>query len=486
MNKPMETVLPVAVPAVRRLSIMQKLMFGSGQAVEAAVTLVAATFLLYYLTNVCGLDPAIAGTVLFISLVVDAIADPLIGSASDRLQSRWGRRLPFMIGALPILVVAAWALFAIPTGYGSTVTLVCALGANIVLRVGTSCFALPYSSLTAELTSDYSERSSIAAYRAFFNFVGAVACVLPAFQLIFKGAGKMSSAPAYSELGLLLAGVVLVAGVICIAGIWKMAAPRVGQGVSPESHQTTVANDLRDLLRNRSFVLLFATCLLFLVVSGSMQALSLYAYKYYWHLATDQTQAPVLAMQVGMFIGIPFAALLYHKAEKRTGMLIGVIMVGVAQGLPVILIKLGLLDSIPLVTIICGMSVVFGLSSALLFIGIQSMLADSIDEHEYQFGTRCEGLYYSSVVFASKAAIGMGSLLAGMMLSLVGLKGAEKAAEAPQLSEAGSQLLGLLWGPGHAVLFLVVVPLLMGYRIDRKEHNRIIAALSARHAARSN
>lgn len=483
MNKPVETTLPIGALNGRRLSIGQKFMFGTGQMVESGVTFVAATFLLYYLTNVCGLAPAVAGTVLFVSLVVDAIADPLIGSASDRLKSRWGRRLPFMIVGLPILTLAGCALFMIPTGYGSSATLAFALVANIALRLGTSCYSLPYSSLTAELTSDYSERSSIAAYRAFFNFVGAVACVLPAFQLIFNAPGKMDSAPAYVQLGLLLAGVMLVAGSVCIVGIWKLATPRNEQDVAFAAKHNSIVSDMRDLLRNRSFVLLFATCLLFLVVSGSMQALNLYAYKYYWHLTADQNQTPVLVMQLGMFFGIPIAALLFKRVEKRTGMLIGVVLVVLAQGLPGLLTKVGVLAGVPLITVLCTMSAVFGFSSAILFIGIQSMVADSIDEHEYKFGTRCEGLYYSSVVFASKAAIGIGSLLAGLMLSAVGLKGAEKAATEPQLSEASGQLLGMLWGPGHAALFLIVLPLLMAYRIDRKEHNRIIMALAARRTA---
>ncbi|WP_371765603.1 MFS transporter [Massilia sp.] len=482
MNKPMDATIQVEAPVSRRLSIGQKLLFGSGQVVEASITFVAATFLLYYLTNVCGLDPAVAGMVLFVSLVVDAIADPLIGSASDRLKSRWGRRLPFMIAALPILTVAGCALFMIPTGYGSKVTLACALAANIVLRLGTSCYALPYSSLTAELTSDYNERSSIAAYRALFNFVGAVACVMPAFQLIFNAPGQMSSAPAYAKLGLLLAGVVLVAGLICVAGIWKIAAPRTMHEVEIAAQHKSVASDVRDLLRNRSFVLLFVIVLVFLIASGSLQALNLYVYKYYWHLAPDQTQSSVLALQIGGLIGIPIAALMLKKMEKRTVMIIGILIVILAQGLPWPLREAGLLVGVPHITVVCSMSAGFGLSSAMLFICAQSMLADAIDEHEHLFGTRCEGLYYSSVVFASKAAVGIGSLLAGVMLAAVGLKGAENAITSPQLSESSAQILAMLWGPGHALLFLIVIPLLMGYRIDRKEHNRIIAALAARHS----
>lgn len=462
----------------QRLGTVQKMIIGSGQSVETAVAFVAATFLLYYLTNVCGIAPATAGAILFISLCVDAVADPLIGSWSDRLRSRWGRRLPFMAAALPIVCLAGFALFAMPTGWGSTFTIACALSVNIVLRVGTSLFALPYAAMTAELTTDYGERSIIAAYRALFSFVAAVACAVPAFNYIFDSPARMSSAGAYFWLGLLLAAVVLVTGATCMLGVRKMPQSQGAALASKKAPRGSIVTDVRELFRNHSFVVLFLSCLFCLVIAGSLQALNLYAYQYYWRLSTAQTQQAVLTLQAGFLFGIPLALLLLRAVEKRTAMAIGFITLAVVQGLFPLLAKLPWLAAVPPIGVVCSMTLVFGFCSSLLFITMQSMVADAVDEHEYRFGTRCEGLYYSSLIFATKAANGLGSLLAGVMLSAAGLKGVQAEGGAAQLSAEGIELLGLLWGPAHGLLFLLILPVLLMYRIDRREHARIIAALA--------
>jgi len=465
----------------QRLSVVQKLLVGSGQSVEMAVAFVAATFLLYYLTNVCGIDPAIAGAILFVSLCVDAVADPFIGSWSDRYRSRWGRRLPFMVVALPLVCLSAFALFALPSGWSGPATISCALLANILLRVSTSLFALPYAAMTAELTTDYAERSSIAAYRALFNFVSAVVCAIPAFHYILDNPQKMASASAYVQLGTLLAAVVLATGAICLLGVRKMPRSH-GAASAAQAQHGSFLTDVGELFRNRSFVVLFLSCLLCLVIAGSLQALNLYAYQYYWHLSSAQTQQAVLTLQVGFLAGIPLALLVLRVVEKRTAMAMGFITLAVVQGLFPMLTKLAPFAAVQGIAIVCSMTLVFGFCSSLLFITMQSMVADAVDEHEYRFGTRCEGLYYSALIFATKAAGGMGSLLAGVMLSAAGLKGVQAGSATVALSEQGVALLGLLWGPGHGVLFLLILPVLLCYRIDRREHTRIIAALAQRAA----
>jgi GPH family glycoside/pentoside/hexuronide:cation symporter len=92
-----------------------------------------------------------AGTIIFLSLIVDAVADPLIGSWSDRSHSRWGRRLPFMVVAVPIICIASLALFSIPVSGETVGAIGLALFLNVLLRVGTSLYAIPYAALTAEL-----------------------------------------------------------------------------------------------------------------------------------------------------------------------------------------------------------------------------------------------------------------------------------------------------------------------------------------------
>ena len=109
------------------------------------------------------------------------------------------------------------------------------------------------------------------------------------------------------------------------------------------------------------------------------------------------------------------------------------------------------------------------------------MIADAVDEHEARFGQRCEGLYYSALVFSAKAAVGIGSLAAGFVLSMVGLK-ANAGAGAAQIADHSATFLGLLWGAGHGLAFLIVLPLILTYRLDRERHRQLIRELDTQRA----
>ena len=99
-----------------RIGLATKLLYGSGQAVDAVVQAVINTFLLFYLTAVCGMSGAAAGSIFLVSLVVDGLLDPFIGRQSDNWRSAWGRRLPFMIVALLPMMIAAALVFNLPQG----------------------------------------------------------------------------------------------------------------------------------------------------------------------------------------------------------------------------------------------------------------------------------------------------------------------------------------------------------------------------------
>lgn len=62
-------------------------------------------FFLFFLTDIAGIPPAIAGTITLIAVAWDAITDPIIGYLSDNLKSKSGRRRPFMItSAIPYAI----------------------------------------------------------------------------------------------------------------------------------------------------------------------------------------------------------------------------------------------------------------------------------------------------------------------------------------------------------------------------------------------
>src|SRR5689334_25058655 len=98
------------------LPMRTKLGFGVGSIGESAITLAFATWDVMYYQNVLGLSAKLAGTAGFIALVVDAIFDPIVGSFSDRVHSKLGRRHPFLYAAPLPLALAFAAIYAPPAG----------------------------------------------------------------------------------------------------------------------------------------------------------------------------------------------------------------------------------------------------------------------------------------------------------------------------------------------------------------------------------
>lgn len=228
-------------------------------------------------------------------------------------------------------------------------------------------------------------------------------------------------------------------------------------------------------------ILLSVSVVVFSIL-GSTQALSLYVYRDYFLLPASATQVPILGFQAGTLAGIPMTAWLLVRVEKRVALSIANSLLAAAQCFPVIgAFLLGMTFPSTAATVLLGLSTVLaGIAFSMGFVCFQSMIADSIDEHELRFGQRCEALYYSAVVFAGKAAVGIGSLIAGLVLGLVGNGEVSTTGEGLRLTDDQSELLGWLWGPGHGFFFLAVVPVvMMMYRLDRNAHRSILSALTA-------
>ena len=82
------------------LRLSTKLAYGAGDLGPAMAANVLVFFLLYFFTNVAGLSAGLAGMVLAIGKISDAINDPITGMLSDRTRCRWGRRIPWMLGGI--------------------------------------------------------------------------------------------------------------------------------------------------------------------------------------------------------------------------------------------------------------------------------------------------------------------------------------------------------------------------------------------------
>lgn len=188
-----------------KLYFTTKLAFGAGDMGPALTANILVFFLLPFLTNVAGLSPTLAGSVLFVGKISDAINDPIIGMMSDRTLSKWGRRIPWIIiSAIPFgcIFFLQWIVpnFSENSQENNTYLFIYYLVIGILFNLFYTAVNLPYQALTPELTQDYNERTSLNSFRFSFSIGASIFSLILAgiiFQ-VFQGSEQQK----YAILGL--------------------------------------------------------------------------------------------------------------------------------------------------------------------------------------------------------------------------------------------------------------------------------------------
>ena len=455
--------------------------YGSGALVENITTLIVGQLLLFYLTIVCGLSGTWAGLALGLTLIVDAIADPVIGSLSDNSRSRHGRRHPFMLASIVPIVVAVGLLFSAPVGLKGVALFAYATLTLFALRISISLFQVPYFAMGAELSDDYAERSTIVSARVVFTLIGQVAFPILAFG-VFLARGQWDR-PAYAPLAWTCGAIAVAAGLLATLGTLRdrgrLHTAASGTSFTPAKF----LGEAGEVLRNGSFRSLFICCLVLFAGLGFAGALTLHANTFFWKFKPPALKTIGLVAPIGWLSGVFIAALLARRMEKRNIAMLGLALIGVAQVAPVPLRLAGLIGPPQALGTLIAATILGGFGGALSTISFQSMMADAADEHEYLFSARREGVYFAGITFSAKAASGLGLLIGGIALDLIGFPHGAAAATAAAVPLATVVRLGITYGPGAALFTAVSVAVLIGFRLTRADHARILADLKSRRTA---
>ncbi len=146
---------------------------------DAVVYSFIGTFLLFFLTIVAGIPPAIAGTIAALGSVWDVLASAFTGYISDNSKSRLGKRKPFiLVGSFPLGVATALLFTYVDMSQGMRVVYYAVM--LLILWTAFCVFYVPYLAWGAELTRDYDERTSLRGYVYIYNTMGgAIGSILP-------------------------------------------------------------------------------------------------------------------------------------------------------------------------------------------------------------------------------------------------------------------------------------------------------------------
>ncbi|MBN1639916.1 MAG: MFS transporter [Anaerolineae bacterium] len=460
-----------ASPDTEKLSPLTKLAFGAGDLGPAIVSAINGFYLNAFLLDVAGLRPAMAGTIFLIVKVWDAINDPLLGTLSDRTQSRWGRRRPWLLyGALPfgILFFLQWVV----PPFGDVGKFWYYLIVALLLDAAFTAVNVPYTSLTPELSHDYDERTSLSAYRMSFSVLGGVAAA--SLHQVIVGAFRQPGSADSVYLGHLVSGAIWGVTVALPSLItFAFTRERHVQQARPEEGPGFLEG-LRIAFRNRAYVTVIAIYLLSWLCVQFVQN-NLLLYVRYWANAESYFSLLVLAVQLSSFVFL----LIWTQVSRRIGkqrtyyagmcvwIVVALVLFTVQPG------QIGLLFTL---------AALAGAGVSISYLIPWSMLPDVIELDELETGQRREGVFYGFFVFLQKLGMSLGMAASNYALDAVGYVTPLAGQAPPDQPAAVQTVLRLFVSAVPAAILLISFLAVRAYPIDRERHAAVRAALQERRA----
>ncbi|MBR6569538.1 MAG: MFS transporter [Clostridia bacterium] len=443
-----------------KLSVWTKLKFGIGDFGISAITALLQFYMLFYYTDVVGIDAGIAGTAILVGkLTWDMVNDVLFGYLEDKTRSKWGRRRPYLILCPVPLMLSFWLLLSLPTGMSNIAAFFAIIGTFILFDTFNTLLGTAYSAMTAEMTSDYDERTSVSTYRMMFNVVGYIlgAGITTMLASIISNATGASVREAWGTVGLIFGAVAAVTSLI--PGLFV-------KGSAIVENKPTEIPPVRAILstfRNKPFVKYIIISAIMSTAFTLVTTMLPYYLIYQMDMGATQTLVMLLMLGTLAICLIPCSKVSGKIGKARTyalGLVIACSALIVAfflptgAGLPVYIV-----------------AAVAGLGFSSQWVCPHSMMPDVIEYDELATGERREGIYYGMHAMCGKVTGALGSAICGWGLSLTGY--VENAVQ------TSSALMGIrvMFALLPAVLLLICVPLLMRYPITRESHAKVVAEL---------
>lgn len=451
-------------PASRqaRLGWGERLGYGAGDLGFNLYWTTIASFLAAFYTDVFGLGAAAAGTLLFATRLLDAITDPLMGAVADRTRTRYGQFRPWLlVGALPLAAMGVLT-FTTPD-FSEGGKLIWAYASFSLLMLAYTVLSTPYSALSGVMSARSEERTTLNSLRFLFAFGGGALVnkfTLPLVDALGDGDPQRGWPLTMALYGLIACGLFA----LTFASTRQRIVPPPAQSSSP-------ATDLRDLLRNRPWLILFGLALL-IMLTITLRAGSAYYYFTYWLKRPDLLPDYLLAQMLAYAAGAALAPVLIRLFDKSR--LLAVLMLLVA-GLSFAFWFVGPEDIVLIFTLNILISLALGPKSPLTW----SMYADSADYGEWKHGRRATAMTFAAATFSQKLGGSLGSAALLWVLAAIGY-----AANSAQTgaSEAGIQWLQTLV-PG--LFALLAAALAFAYPLSGARLHQVQKELQDRDAAAS-
>ncbi|AOL24009.1 glycoside/pentoside/hexuronide:cation symporter, GPH family [Erythrobacter litoralis] len=447
-----------APAASAKLPFSLKLGWGSGAFGISLLMNGISGLILLFAASILQIEPALAGTVIFLAKLIDVVTDPMVGVWSDRFESPRGRRRPFLFWGA-IMAAASFALIFTTPMLGSQY--LTAAWLFIVLSfyaIGYTIYNIPYMAMPAEMTEDYHERSSIHAFRMVFVSLGSLIAGA-GVKVVLEWLGK-TEAQSWAIVGLICAALIFAS---LMTAYYATARARFthGEGKSDKSNMTQLVEEFGAVKQNRHFLRLISVK--FAQLMGVQTTAAAFAYFFVQSLGRDFNTLAIFGVTVtaSTILCAPLLVMLSRHIGKKNAYYL-------AAGTNVLYALSWSLASEgePIWAIVLRGALV-GLAFSGNVVMAMSMLTDIINADAERTGVRREGAFTALYSFVEKLTGALGPLIVGFALSFAGFDN-KLPFDVPQGGDVDTALLvSVSWLP--AVFGVIAMLLLSGYRLSEDD-----------------
>ncbi|MCR5032963.1 MAG: MFS transporter [Lachnospiraceae bacterium] len=437
-----------------KIKTKEKVFYGLGDLGNNIAYGAVGFYLVFFLTDVAGMNPVYAGYIFMVERIWNAFTDLIMGVVSDHARSRWGRRRPFLLfGAIP-LGIGFMLLWVVPFQQTLYQVIYFTL-IGILFNTLYSLVSIPYNSLLPELSRDPDERTSISGFKMALSFIGSLLSAMGVTLIVdILYPGKEAYTRSFPVMGRILGLILILCILLAFAGTKERVIPE------KEEKQERIGKTILALLKLKAYRKILAMFICNMVAFDIIMAIYIYYMKYSLAISEDLTTVFMAVPLITAVAATPLWVGLSNKIGKIRTYEVSTVYFLVPLVL-CLFIPAGNLLAVTIVTILVGVGISAGQTL------IWAILPDVVEVDEEKNGVRREGIIYGITMFLYKICSAICVGVATAALKWVGY--VESTGDQIVTQSAGAlQGIRYLMGCLPAAFLLLSIYALIGMKDKRK------------------
>ncbi|VUX00488.1 Inner membrane symporter YicJ [[Ruminococcus] torques] len=388
------------------LGFVERCAIGFGNFGNSFIFAAISAFLIFYYTDVVGLNPAIIGTLLLVSRLFDGVTDVAMGHIVDRTHSKYGKARCYILWMSIPFAICSCFLFAVPTNISVTLQYIYVfISYNLVCSLLYTALSVPFQTLSCLVTENQYERGLFGVFTMLFATVGVM--IVNSFTLglvdYFGGTAR-----AWTITIAIFAVIGLAAHMFCFFNVKE----RVGDLPTEDSNPDAgLIDSVRALFYNSYWIrMVFVTVLIFLSYMTYMAALIYYCNVSLGNIGLYAIIANICNVcEITSYVLASAAFKKFGKVKTMTTSNIIFIIVIICE-----FIAVSMIGNVPL---IIGLTILKGFSIGMTMVPMNGIMADCVTLCEMKTGVNAKGVGISAMSVGQKCGTGLSSALFGFILA---------------------------------------------------------------------